>query len=109
METLSSNETTWATTITNIIYVGANVMNIYAKFQLQPPLRLLRRRFLNIFFENLSFYGNQSKSAIWTKFIRLVEDYSRNISVKTSCQKYLQLDSSKCQFSFFPIINKWQI
>ena len=36
METLScrSNESTWATTIKNIIYVEANVMNIYAKFQL---------------------------------------------------------------------------
>ena len=33
------------------------------------------------FFENLPF-GNQSNSAIWTKFIWIVEDYSRNISVK---------------------------
>ena len=34
METLSchSNESTWATTIKNLIYVEANVMNIYAKF-----------------------------------------------------------------------------
>ena len=39
METLScqSNESTWATTIKTIIYVEANVMNIYAKFQLHPP------------------------------------------------------------------------
>ena len=39
METLSchSNESTWATTIKNIIYVEANVMNMYAKFQLHPP------------------------------------------------------------------------
>ena len=39
METLSrhSKESTWATTIKNVIYVEANVMNIYAKFQLQPP------------------------------------------------------------------------
>ena len=36
METVSchSNETTWATTIKNIIYVETNVMNKYAKFQL---------------------------------------------------------------------------
>ena len=26
--------------------------------------------------------GNQSKSAIWIKFIWLVEDYSKNITVK---------------------------
>ena len=39
METLrcDSNESTWATTIKNIIDVEANVMNIYAKFQLHPP------------------------------------------------------------------------
>ena len=39
METLSchSNERTWAMTIKNIIYVEANVMNMYAKFQLHPP------------------------------------------------------------------------
>ena len=39
METLSchSNESTWATTLKNIIYVEVNVMNSYAKFQLHPP------------------------------------------------------------------------
>ena len=42
METLKchSNESTWATTIKNIIYVEANV---------------LRRRFLYILFQNLAF------------------------------------------------------
>ena len=51
METLSchSNESTLAKTIKKYNYVEANVMNIYAKFQ------LLRRRFLNIFFKNLAF------------------------------------------------------
>ena len=39
METLSChcNESTWATTIKNRAYVEANFMNMYAKFQLQPP------------------------------------------------------------------------
>ena len=39
METLSchSNESTWVTTIKNIIFVEVNVMNMYAKFQLHPP------------------------------------------------------------------------
>ena len=56
METLScqSNESTWATTIKTIIYVEANVMNIYAKFQLIPHMAS-ERRCLNIFFENLAF------------------------------------------------------
>ena len=37
METLCchSNESTWATIIKYIIYVEANVMNMYAKFQLR--------------------------------------------------------------------------
>ena len=39
METLSchSNESTWAMTKKNILYVEANVMNMYAKFELHPP------------------------------------------------------------------------
>ena len=39
MEILSchSNESTWVTTIKNILYVEANFMNIYAKFQLHHP------------------------------------------------------------------------
>ena len=39
METLSfhSNENTWATAIKNKIYVEANVINIYEKFELYPP------------------------------------------------------------------------
>ena len=47
METLSchSNESTWATTTKNIIYVEANVMNIYAKFQLHPPYGFLEEDF----------------------------------------------------------------
>ena len=51
MENLSchSNETTWATTITNIIYEGTNVMNMYAKFQLHPPYGFWEEDFLIIF------------------------------------------------------------
>ena len=39
METFNchSNESTWATTIKNITFVEANVMNFYAKFQFHPP------------------------------------------------------------------------
>ena len=49
METLSchSNESTWAMTIKNTIYV----CKVSASF----PLRLLRRRFLKNFFENLPY------------------------------------------------------
>ena len=43
METLSchSIESTWTTTIKSLIYVEANVMNIYAKFQLHPSYGFL--------------------------------------------------------------------
>ena len=38
MENLSChNNSTWATTIKNITYVEADVMNMHAKFQLHPP------------------------------------------------------------------------
>ena len=56
METLSchSNESTLAMTIKNIIYVEANVINIYAKFQLHP-LKASEEKISEYFFENLSF------------------------------------------------------
>ena len=39
MENLSchSNEGSWTLTIKDIIFVGGNVMSMYAKFQLHPP------------------------------------------------------------------------
>ena len=59
-------------------------MNMYAKFQLHPPYGFWGEDFW-IFFSKiypLCCHGKQSNSAIWTKCIRIVEDYSRNISVK---------------------------
>ena len=47
--TCHSNESTWATTIKNTIYLEANVINIYAKFQLHPPYASEKKIFL---FEN---------------------------------------------------------
>ena len=54
-------------------------MNIYAK-----PYGFWGEDLWIFFFENLAT-NQKTKSAIWTKFIRLVDDYSRNISV-TFCQ-----------------------
>ena len=47
------------------------------------PLTASEEKIFEYFFENwpLCCHGNQSNSAIWTKFIWIVEDYSRNISV----------------------------
>ena len=53
METLSchSNESTWAMTIKNVVYVEANVMDIYAQFQLHPPYGPEKKK---IFFQKFS-------------------------------------------------------
>ena len=89
------NESTQAMAIKNTIFVEANVTNISA-VSASYPLWLLRRWFFNIFLANLS------NSDDWTKFLCLVKDYSRNISVKL-LSKYLQWDSNKGLLSFFPL------
>ena len=52
-----SNESTWATTMKNTIYVEANVMNMYAKFQLHSPYDFWGEDFwiFEYFFEKLPF------------------------------------------------------
>ena len=42
-------------TIKNIIYVEANVLNVYAKFHLIPPMASEKKIFEFFFFENLAF------------------------------------------------------
>ena len=105
VETLSchSSESTWATAIKNLIFVEANVMNVSAKLQLHPPYGFWGDDFLIFFFANLSFRlpWQPIKFSVWTKFICLVEDYSRNISVKL-LSKYLQWDSNNGLLSLFP-------
>ena len=105
METLSchSNESTWATA-TKTIFVEANVMNISAKFQLHAAYGFWGEMILSYFSQIYPFgwHGNQSNSAAWTKFICLVEDYSRNISEKL-LSKYLQWDRNKGLLSLVPL------
>ena len=71
----------------NFNFVEANVMNISAKFCFMP---LMASDFFFIFLQIYPFgcHGNQSNSAVSTKFICLVENYSRNISEKL-LSKYL--------------------
>ena len=56
METLSchSNQSGWATAIKNNIFVEANVMNMYAKFQLHPPYDFWEEFW--IFFRKFTLY-----------------------------------------------------
>ena len=87
METLNchSNETTWTTTIKTQFMYRLMSWTCMLSFSFIPiPLWLLRRRVFNKFSKiySLCCYGNQSNSSIWTKFIWIVEDYSRNISVE---------------------------
>ena len=101
METLTchSSQSAWATAITNNTFVEAIVRNNSAKFQLYPPNSWGGVDFW-IFFSKiypLCCHGNQSNSAIWTKFIWIVEDYSRNISVK----KYLNICSETAKIANF--------
>ena len=93
-----SKESTHATAIKNIVFIETNVMIISVKFQLHPPYGLWGNDFFIFFFVKFSL----SNSTVCTKIISLVEDYSINISEKL-LPKYLQWDSNKCQFSFFPL------
>ena len=110
METLSchSNKSTWATAIKNTLFVEANIMNIYALFQLHPSndFWVVWGDDFWIFFRKsillITMATNQTNSAVWTKFVCLVEDYLRNIFIKF-LSKYLLWESNKCLFSFFPI------
>ena len=92
----NSNESTWATAIKNIIFVEDYVMNISTKFQHHPPYGFWGDDFLTFFSQIYPFgcHGNQSNSAVWTKFICLEEDYSKNIS-ENLLSKYLQWDRNK--------------
>ena len=94
----------------NLLFVEANVVNISAKFQLHPPNGFRGDDFEFFFWQILNFscHGNQSNSADWTQFIWLVENYSRNISVKL-LSKYLQWYSNKCQFPLFTLLSQWQL
>ena len=87
VETLSShsNKSTWATPIKNKLFVEANVMNISAQFQLHPLMASTEIIFEYFFSQIYPFscHGNQLSSAVWTKFVCLVKDYTMNIFVNS--------------------------
>ena len=95
----------------NIIFVEAKVMNIFAKFRLHSLLTSEEMLFffflcVCVFFFSRNYlfgcHGNQSTSAVWTKFICLLEDHSRNSSKKL-LSKYLQWDRNKGLLSLLPL------
>ena len=87
--------------IKNKIFIEVNFINISAKFQVHPPYGFWGEDFWIFFLQiyPLGCHDNRSNSAVWTKFIRFIEDYSRNISVKL-LSKYLQWESNKANFHF---------
>ena len=77
-------------------------MNMYAKFQLHPPYGFWGEDFW-IFFRKFTLYVAMATNQIHDlDKIHIVEEYSRNISVKKK-SKYLQWDSKNCQFPLFPL------
>ena len=90
MKTVYLQQTQFAAgVIKNILFVEA-VKNISAKFQLYPPYGLWGDDFW-IFFLKFSLLVAMAtnKMQVMTKMICLIEDYSRNISVKY-LSEYLQ-------------------
>ena len=90
----------------NTVFVEANVINISAKFQLHPPYGFRGDDFLNIFSQIKPFGCQATKkkkkkktSAVWTTFICLVEDYSRNNSVNF-CQNICSEIAINAHFHF---------
>ena len=57
METSSyhSNQSSWTKTIKNTNFVQANVISMYAQFQLHPHTASEKKIFEYFFFENLPF------------------------------------------------------
>ena len=83
-------------------FVEANVMNISAKFQLHPPYDFWGDDFWIFFREFILSDAMATNQIQWFgQNSCLVEDYSRNISVKL-LSKYLQWDGNKSPFSLFP-------
>ena len=78
-------------------------MNITAKFQIYCPYGLWGVDFLNIFrkFSILVAMTTNEIVGLGQKLC-LVVVHSKNIS-EFFLPKYLQWDSNKCQFSFFPL------
>ena len=99
METLRchSNKSTWAMIIKNIIYDNKKhnlcrglCHEHVCKASPSSPLRLLRRIFFNSFSKiyPLRCHGNQSNSAISTKFIWIIEEhFSKNLNICSETAK----------------------
>ena len=72
MGTLSchSNQSFYPTGIKNTTFVEANVLSMYAKFQLHPPYVSEKKIFKHFYeIDPFSSAENQSNSPIWTKVV----------------------------------------
>ena len=76
----------------------SKILSVAMATNQNQQLWLLRRRFFNNFSKSypLCCHDNQSNSAIWTKFIWIVDVYSRNISVEKNlniCSETAKIDN----------------
>ena len=62
------------------VFVDANAGNNYAKCQLYPPYGLEDLSFFSHKILAFGCHDNQSLLEVWTKFIFLLDDHSKNIS-----------------------------
>ena len=89
-----SDDSILAMAMQNTFFVEVNIMYMTVKY-------LWRNDFFTYFFLTIfGWHGNQFNSKAWKKFIYLVENFSRNISIKLFSQ-YLQGDRKKNNFHFF--------
>ena len=107
MGTLSchSNQSSYPTGIKNTVYVDANVLSMFAKFQLHPPppLWFLRRRFFNIFTKINRFLP--PRQPIKFNDLNKSDMKCTGLLNKHFCKKskYPHRDRKKCQFPLFPL------
>lgn len=80
METINchSCETIWATIIRNISHVEANIINFMISISFIPYAFL--KADVKILKKNTIYIAMTVSD--WTKFVQIIEDYSRNVAVK---------------------------
>ena len=108
METISchSNQSSYLTEIKNTNFVEANVLSMYAKFQLHPPYGL---KIFKHFYENLPFLSRRQP----IKFTDLDKSRMkcRGLLNKHFCKKNPNIpnETEKLSISSFPIISLWEL
>ena len=112
MENISchSNQSFYPTGIENTFYVEANVLSMYAKFQLHPPYEFLEEDFDFFSLENLPFMSSRQPF----KFSDLDKRHIKlgGLLNKRICENKIQISpmrQQKLSIFTFPIISLWKL